>query len=735
MTQAPPYATLSHYRLIEPLGRGAMGEVWLAEDLQLPRRVAIKLLPRHLSEDPEAVERLLREARAAATVDHPNVVTVLEAGTVEGQPFLVMQRVEGETLERRLARGPLPVAEAVALATGVADALAEVHALGIVHRDLKPTNIMLTPRGPKVLDFGIASVHGVERMTEAGSVVGTPLFMSPEQIRGLPPDNRSDLWALGVILYQALTGARPFAGESLPAMTHAVLHDHPPAPSTRAASVPPALDAVVDKLLRKNPAHRYSRAEELLADLGSLAGSGGWAGGSIASVATGAATVAKPAESARGAAEPATPPVPRLAVLYFELLSADPEDGILADGLTEDLIVDLARVESLRVAARGEVRPFRGRDLPPRTVARELGVDFVLQGSVRRAGARARISAQLVRAADGHAVWAERFDRSIEDLFDVQAEVSGRIVEALQVTLRPAEREMLHRAPTRNREAYALYLRGRALIDESNREANLRAEPCIRQAIALDSEFALAHAALVECLGRRGTAWWAGREVLELARPSALRAIELDPELPEAHMAMGFLYRLEGNAEALLREIRAAARPDATDPLLLQWAGWTYMTLGRPEEAVGILERAHRLHPRHYRIASSLIDCYLMLGRREDEQRLLARVREILIETLDREPDNVDARIILAISLAQSGNAAAGIAQAERAIGLTPDDARVRYNAACTFAHAGEAERAIEQLKVMVGMVPNYLNDWVSRDPDLASLHGHPEFVRMFGTA
>ena len=478
---APPFPTLSHYRLIEPLGRGAMGEVWLAEDLELPRKVAIKLLARHLSEDPEAVERLLREARAAASVDHPNVVTVFEAGTAEGQPYLVMQRVEGETLEHRLTRGPLPAADTIAMARGVADALAEVHALGIVHRDLKPSNIMLTARGPKVLDFGIAAARGAGHLTQVGMVVGTPLFMSPEQVQGLPPDNRSDLWALGVVMYHALTGVAPFGGDSLAAIGHSILRDRPLPPSRHNASVPPGVDAVVAKLLRKEPDHRYTRAEDLIADLATCLES------TDDALDTRELTARVPAASR---------PAPRLAVLYFEVLSAEPDDAFLAEGLTEDLIVDLARVEGLRVAARGEVRPFRGRDLPPRTLARELNVDYILQGSVRRAGQRARISAQLVRAADGHASWAERFDRSLEDLFEVQAEVSRRIVEALQVSLRPAERALLDRAPTRNREAYALYLRGRGLLDESRKDANARAEQCLREAVTLDPNFALAHAEL-----------------------------------------------------------------------------------------------------------------------------------------------------------------------------------------------------------------------------------------------
>jgi TolB-like protein/Tfp pilus assembly protein PilF len=695
-----------------------MGEVWLAEDLHLPRRVAVKLLPRHLSADPAAVERLLRESRAAASVDHPNVVTVHEAGIVDSQPFLVMQRVEGETLERRLERGRMPVDEAVALARAIADALAEVHALGIVHRDLKPSNIMLTPRGPKVLDFGLAAVRGAAGLTEAGYTVGTPLFMSPEQVRGLVPDNRSDLWALGVILHQALTGARAFVGDNLAAMTHSVLHDQPPAPSRLNPDVPARLDRVVERLLQKDPGLRYARAEDLLADLAGLDGSR-------------ADTVASqlvPTVAMAGVA-----PAPRVAVLYFDVLSADPDGAFLAAGLTEDLIVDLARVEGLRVAARGEVMPFRGRDLPPRTVAREMNVDFVLQGSVRSAGQRARISAQLVRASDGHAAWAERFDRTLEDLFDVQAEVSTRIVEALQVQLRPAERELLDRAPARNREAYVHYLQARAQMDETLRESNFRAEAHLARALELDPDFALAHAAMAECFGQRGAGWWGGLEIRGRARAHAERAMELDPGLPEAHMAMGYVHRLEGNPEGVLREVELAARPDTTDPLLLRWAGWSYLTQGLPEKALAVLERAYRLHPRDYRIASSLTDCYLTLGRREDEQRMLAGMRELLLETLDRAPGDVYARCMLAINLAQSGDREAGIAQAERVLATSSDDGRVRYNAACAFAQAGEPERAIEQLRAMVELVPSYLTDWIRRDPDFAGLREHPEFVRMFG--
>lgn len=701
--------TISHYRLLELLGRGAMGEVWLAEDTQLPRKVAVKLLPRHLTEDRDAVERLLREARAAASVDHPAVVTVYEAGLAEGRPYLVMQRVEGETLEARLARGPLSVDEAMEIGTTVADALAEVHALGIVHRDLKPSNIILTARGPKILDFGLASVRSGVKVTSDGTLLGTPLWMSPEQVRGLPPDNRSDLWSLGVMLYQMLTGRAPFAGDTLEAVTYQLLNHQPPAPSALKADVGPDFDFIVMKLLRKDPAHRYVRAEELIADL----------------------TNCKFCE-VHPVPPTGAPTIPRLAVLYFEVMSADPDDAYLAAGLTEDLIVDLTRVEGLQVASRGDVLQYRDRPVPPRTLGRELGADYVVLGSVRRAGQRARISAQLVRASDGHTLWGERFDRTLEDLFDVQAEVSKRIVDALQVALKPGERDMLERAPTRSAEAYAFYLKGRAL-DQGTRDRNYAAEDLFKSAIAKDPGFALAHAALGECYAWRGLRWWAGIEAADQALPCAMRALEIEPDLLEGHLVRAMVHRLRGEPEALLQAIERviALNPEHADAL--EWAAWSYMSMGTPQQAVGILERLGVRHPERYTTTTYLMQCYEMLGRSEDAARMYRSGREQLLEVLRRNPENIHARSLLAGLLVQLGEREAGLREMERSLQMAPEDGRIRYNAACAFARLGMPEEAIAQLKEGIKNIPTYVADWPKVDPDLASLHGHPEFVRMFG--
>jgi len=709
----PTSEMVSHYRLLEPLGRGAMGEVWLAEDTQLPRKVAVKLLPRHMAEDADAVARLLREAQAAASVDHPGVVTVYEAGVHDGRPYLVMQRVEGDTLEARLERGPLPVADAVRMAIEVADALAEVHALGIVHRDLKPANVVLSPRGARVLDFGVASVKGSPRLTTTGVAVGTPTAMAPEQMRGQPPDNRTDLWALGVMLYRAVTGVPPFAGDTVEQVMHAVLNAQPRTPSALRSGLPPELDFIVMKLLRKESAHRYARAEELLADLRSCAAG-----------LTGSAPA-----TAGGAAK-----VPSLAVLPFEVMSAEADDAYLAAGLAEDLVVDLTRLGELHVASRATVRGGTGRSRYVAVSARELGVDYVLIGSVRRAGNRARISTQLVRASDGHALWAERFDRTLEDLFEVQAEVSKRIVGALQIELRPDERAMLDRAPTHSAEAYRLYLRAREIMDVGRVE-NLQAEELLKQALVLDPEFALGVAALGETYTRRAMRWWGGLENADRAKPLAERALAREPGLLEAQLVLAMVHRLRGEVPELLDVLGRIESYAPDHPDLGEWAAWSYMSSGQPERALGMLQRQVERHPENYRSQSWLWQCYDMMGRVEEAKRQSRVTLDCLMEAVRRRPDDVYARSLLASQLVLAGERDAGVAQAERTLEISPHDGRLRYNAACTFARAGLPERALKELKEGVRQVPSYISDWPKRDPDLASLHAHPDFIAMFGRA
>jgi adenylate cyclase len=390
-------------------------------------------------------------------------------------------------------------------------------------------------------------------------------------------------------------------------------------------------------------------------------------------------------------------------------------------------------VQGIQVASREDVRVYRDRGVPLRTLGRELGVDFVLLGSVRRAGNRARISAQLARACDGATLWAERFDRTLDDLFAMQAEVSRLIVGALRVALEPGEREMLDRAPTRSTAAYTLYLRARELLDSREHEDNLQAEGLLQEALQLDADFALAHAALAECFAERGHSWWTDlEEAAELAMPHALRALELAPDLIEAHLARATLYRLRGEGEELLR---AAERIVAMDPECQRaqvWAGWSYMVLGKPELALGIWERLMRRPGRPYFLAATLATCYEMLGRPEDEARTRGQALEDQLDFVQKHPGHAQARVWLGIELIKNGRVDDGLSQVDKAVLQAPNDGRLRYNAACAFAKAGQTDRAIAELKHGVRNLRTYASDWAQRDPDLESLAGHPEFVRLF---
>ena len=709
-----PGTQISHYRLVERVGRGGMGEVWLAEDVQLPRTLAIKFLAAHLAADERAVQRMLREAQATASIDHPAVATIYETGELDESPYLVMQYFEGETLEARLERGAMEIQEVLEIAHEIADALAEVHSLGIVHRDLKPSNVMLTPRGPRILDFGLASMQAAPRLTEHGTALGTPLFMSPEQLRGDRLDNRADLWGLGVLLYNALTGINPFAGPTREASFNRILNERPESPRRLRPGIDAELDHVVMKLLRKQAAHRYQRAEELLVDLDTC----------LARQAT------RDAPTEVGPTALAEQAVPRLAVIPFEVMSTEPEDTYLASGLVEDLIVDFTRLQRVHVPTRTEVAPYADRSVPPRTMARELGVEYVLLGSVRRHAQRARISASLVRASDGHTIWADRFDRSIEDIFALQEEVSREIVSALRVALHPEEREILRHAPARDPEAYTLYLKARDLMDR-NRESNLRAERLLEDAIRLDPDFALAHAALAHCYILRPARWWAGLEMIPLAERTVQRALELDPDLPDAlHVD---LIRAVYSAEPgqILPAIERVLAVTPEDENALAWAAWGYLTLKRPEDARALVDHVRgNYQAMLWRHAS-----YLMLEDEEGARRARREFQELLVRRIQRDPEAIHERSLLAGVLARQGRAEAAIAQAERAVALDPKDARAHYNAACAFSILGRADEALEHLRQALSGLDSLVAEWPKSDPDLELVRRHPGWAELFSKA
>jgi eukaryotic-like serine/threonine-protein kinase len=596
---------IGRFELVRELGRGGFGVVWEALDRELGRAVAFKAVRPGLAGPGQ--ERLHREAEAIARLSHPNLVTLFDAGTCEHGPYLVLELLRGQTLEQRLALGAVPLAEALRIAAEVARGVAHAHAGGVVHRDLKPSNVHLGESGAvKVLDFGMAHAFGRRR---AGG--GTPAYMAPEQWRGAPEDERTDVFAMGVMLHQLLTGVLPFddEGQAFEAGRAAPELDVPGAP---------AVGELAGRMLALDPVARPRHAGEVLEALLPLLGeasrssSTGTAGlvrrrrpwrraaalttaGALAGLVAGAALVW------RGA--PAVPDgPPTIAVLPLDNLSADRDDQYFAEGIHGELITQLARMHGLRVIARGSVQAYRGGERDLKEIARTLGVTSVLEGTVQRAGGRVRVQAQLVDPRTGHQLWADRFDRDAGDVFALQTEVALQIAGALGARLSEAERQLVERPPTRDAEAYERYRRGLALwqrsmgVDADNAAALVLFE----EAVERDPGFALAHAQLAVVLSE-----W--KDDCEEARQHAEQAAALDRQLPQAHFALGHLrYDCEQDPQGAIRELRLAVGGAPGDAVARSFLGLMLSSTGAFTEGLAEMDAALTLDPRSYLVAIEL---------------------------------------------------------------------------------------------------------------------------------
>ncbi|CAN5786187.1 serine/threonine-protein kinase [soil metagenome] len=633
---------LAHFHVVEPLGAGGMGVVYRAEDTRLNRMVALKIPHPEYRLDAAAKQRFLHEARSTAALDHPNLCGIYEVGeSDEGHPFLAMPLYPGETLKQRLARdAPLPVDEAVEIGRQVAEGLAAAHDAGIVHRDVKPGNIMLLPNGAvKVLDFGLAKVRDLT-LTGSRTWLGTVAYMAPEQIRQAPVDGRADLWALGVVLYEMLTGRRPFEGEHDVSVAHGIVHEEPLRPSILRGGLPSSLEGLLVTLLRKEPARRPASAQQLAADLAVIqqgrtlplrrrlrqrwATATGWQRHPAWRTATGVLITATLAVAVGGhlTTRPSEGPAPHIAptdgsvaVLPFVNLSGDPQHEFLSDGITEELTNHLTRVEGLRVAAQTSSFRFKGGNVDVREVGHALSVASVLQGSVRRDGQRVRITAQLIDASNGFQLWSETYDRELSDIFAVQDEISQAIVSVLRIRL---TRPVATRLPsTSSPEAYEAYLKGRYFWNRRTAETLVRATEYFQQAIALDADFAEAHSGLadVEIAPRAGRP----AERFANAKLAAARALALDSLLPEAHISMSWIKlwydRDQASAEWHIR--RAVELDPNSIWAVARYAAFLAAT-GRVEESLPLIRRAHQFDPLSYTHATYVGTHYLWL-RRESE--------------------------------------------------------------------------------------------------------------------
>jgi len=571
--------TISHYKILEKLGEGGMGVVYKAEDLKLKRCVALKFLSSSIV-DAKTRQRFIDEARAASALEHPNICAIHEIDeTPEGQMFIVMPCYEGESLQARIERGRLKLDEAVEIAIQVVSGLAKAHEKGIIHRDIKPGNIFMTSDGlAKIVDFGLAKLIGRTKLTRTGTTPGTVSYMSPEQLRGGDIDHRSDIWALGVVLYEMVTGEAPFRGDYEQAMSYSIMNEAPKPLRSLRPDVPVEVERLIEKTLSKNPNERYQKATELL--------------GALQAVKRG------PDSQTVDAGHGDVKATPSIAVLPFTNLSADKENEYFSDGLAEDIIDALTQVPGLRVMARTSAFAFRGKEADVREIGARLNVENILEGSVRRAGNRIRVTVQLVKASDGYHLWSQRFDREMTDVFAIQDEISQAIVEKLRVRL-AWDRPLVKRY-TENLAAYDLCLKARYHLMKLTQQEGEACRRYCEQAIALDANYALAHVMLSESY--LWSVYWGftdPREGFSRAKSAALEALRLDDTIAETHCALGAVLAAgEFDWLGAEREFRRAQELSPSCAVArYYYAMWFLMPLGRVEQALTEIRRVLESDP------------------------------------------------------------------------------------------------------------------------------------------
>ena len=731
-----PGQSIGHYRIVRPLGQGGMGAVFLAEDTKLDRKVALKVLPTEMAQSADRIERFRREAKSVAALNHPHIVTLFSVEEDAGTHYLTMEWVEGESLDHTLPPSGLALPKVFDIGIALADALGAAHERGIIHRDLKPANVIVTKDGRvKVLDFGLAkllaeqepapsapdataTVAKGETLTAAGTIMGTMPYMSPEQIGGEALDARSDIFSLGVVLYELATGRRPFAGKNPAETASAILRDAPRPLAESRQDAPRQLVRIVDHCLQKDPDARFQTAKDVRNELRALrqeveSGAverrkvpssgryGTWklelGAAVVAVVALGiwllvrdkpaAPAETKPVASASSAGPAAAAAeTSSLAVLPFVDMSADKDQEYFSDGLTEELLNALVKIPDLKVTGRTSSFAFKGKTEDLRTIGEKLGVANILEGSVRKSGDKIRVTAQLVKVADGFHLWSQTYDRTLDDIFAVQDDIARSVAQKLQVTLLGQAKEKP------DAEAYDLVLQARFVMQAATRDSVRRAREMLERALSLSPDYAPAWAEIGLAHGREvelASTSEDRRRASERMREALAKALALDPQLAVTHSRMALVQMADWDFEAAQDSAEKALAADPKNPIPLANAATVYASLGRTEQANALLERAVEADPLNPISLSNLAGNYAQVGRLTEAEALCRRAIAL-------RPDHPGAYVILGTVQFIQGKTDEARASFDQFGKLAGQEELFRLFSAALFAHARGDDAASE---------------------------------------